>query len=79
MSKNNTPTRPAQKMFRVIEQFLSINLSRQEFCQQHGIRYSTLHWWLSQYRRHNGQSQQRYPYGYSCNTWWSDIQEILIL
>ena len=61
MSKNNTPTRRAREMFRVIEQFLSSNQSRQEFCQRHGIRYSTLHWWLGQYRQRNGQSQHNTP------------------
>lgn len=61
MSKNHTPTRHAEEMFRVIEQFLASNLSRQEFCQQHDIRYSTLHWWLSQYRQRNGQSQHNTP------------------
>ena len=58
MLKRNTQTRRAKEMFRVIEHFLSSNLSRTEFCKQQGIRYSTNQLWLSQYRQRNGLSKQ---------------------
>jgi len=53
MSTDHTLTPRAKQMFLVIENYLNSQLSRKVFCQQQGITYSTLQWWLTKYRQAN--------------------------
>ena len=50
-SKQLTPR--AREMYAVIEKYSKSDLSQKEFCEQHGITYSTFHWWRHQYKKHN--------------------------
>ncbi|GEM_PF-1284425 len=46
----------AQEMFGVVEQYLCSGLTQRDFCQQAGIAFTTLQYWLKRYRTHPGRN-----------------------
>jgi len=52
MAARSTLTSRAQKMYSIIEKYLSHNgkITQKAFSQQEGIPLSTFQWWLRQYR-----------------------------
>ena len=50
MSHRKNLTARAPEMYSLIEKYLTTNLTQRTFCEQHGIAYSTFHWWLHRYK-----------------------------
>jgi len=42
----------AKEMYALIERYFESGLSQKLFCKQHGITYSTFHWWQYQYKKY---------------------------
>ena len=50
MNQRKNLTARAREMYSLIEKHFTTNLTQRDFCEQHGIAYSTFHWWLHKYK-----------------------------
>lgn len=51
MEFKNSRIEKREKMFKLIEEYLSSDLTQPLFCEKHSIPYPRFQWWLKKYRK----------------------------
>ena len=51
MEFKNSRIEKREKMFKLIEDYLSSDLTQPLFCEKHSIPYPRFQWWLTKYRK----------------------------